>query len=685
MPISLSTPKTETLAARDAAVPLPVAGRTITVALAGQPNVGKTTVFNMMTGLNQHVGNWPGKTVERKEGTFTFNGNRYRLIDLPGTYSLSANSPEEVIARDFIITERPDVVVAVINAASLERTLYLVAELLPLPAPLVIGLNMIDVAHQEHLEVDPAVLEAAIKVPVVPMVASKNKGVRELFQAVDDLVHSPEGYRPNIPEIRADHREVLAELGNLIEGFAPSPYPHDWIALKLFEGDQVITEMMQKTLPPDKWEAVHDILLAHDDGMMAVASGRYEWIGRMTRAAMKHPSVGQIGLTERLDRVLAHPIWGLGSLLLALGMVFWLTYTLAAPVQGWLEGLIGQLGESLSALLVNTPPWLQSLIVDGVLGGAGTVVTFIPILVIFFAAMGFLEDTGYMARAAYVMDRFMHLMGLHGRSFMPLFLGFGCNVPAVIGARVIDSRRARLLTIMLAPLVPCTARMAVVAFLAPAFFGQAATLVSWGLIALSLLVLAIAGVIINHWVLGGERVAFIMELPLYHLPNRRTIGLLIWQHTLAFLQKAATVIVVASLIIWVLSYFPGPGIQNSYMASIGQALEPIGRWVGLNWQLVVALLTSIAAKENSIATLSILYGAGGAEGLAEMMARSVPVASALAYLVVQMLFVPCIATMAAVRQEAGWKWAFLNLVFLFIISIGVGGLVYAIVSVLWSH
>jgi ferrous iron transport protein B len=654
--------------------------RTITVALAGQPNVGKTTVFNMMTGLNQHVGNWPGKTVEHKEGTFSFNGSSYRLVDLPGTYSLSANSPEEVIARDFIITARPDAVLAIINAASLERTLYLVAELLPLPAPVVIGLNMVDVAHQEHVDVEPLVLEAALGVRVVPMIASKNQGVRELFQAVNELVHDPGNYAPCLPEIRSDHRTVLAELQALITGSVPPPYPADWVALKLFEGDQVITEMMESKLSPDRWQAVQAVLVAHDDGMMAVASGRYDWIGRMTRAAMRHPSVGQIGLTERLDRILTHPVWGIAALLAILGLVFWITYTVAGPIQQGLQAAISSLAGLLSAVLAGAPPWIQSLVVDGVLAGAGTVITFVPILMVFFATMGILEDTGYMARAAFVMDRFMHLMGLHGRSFLPLFLGFGCSVPAVVGARVVDSPRARLLTIMLAPLVPCSARMALLAFLVPAFFARGAALVSWGLITMSIVVLAVAGITASRLVLRGERVAFIMELPLYHLPNARTIGLLVWQRTLSFIQKAATVIVIASVIIWALSYFPGPGIQNSYMAVIGQFLEPIGQLAGLNWQLMVALLASVAAKENAVATLGILYGSGSGASLTTTLSVAIPTTSALAYLAVQMLFVPCIGTLEAIRQEAGLKWAALNVLFLFVISMSVGAAVYALAT-----
>jgi ferrous iron transport protein B len=648
--------------------------RTVLVALAGQPNVGKSTLFNLLTGLNQHVGNWPGKTVERKEGAFTHNGTTYRLVDLPGTYSLTANSAEEVIARDFIIKERPDVVVVLVDAATLEHNLYLVAELLPLPAPVIVALNMMDVAQQEGVCIEPEVLEAALGVRVVPMVATKNVGTRELLAAIDEVVHNVDGYAPKRPEVRADHQQVLERIEGLIAGCVPTPYPQDWGALKLLEGDTEITRMMQESLSPERWEAVHDVLRAHDDALVAVASGRYEWIGRMIRAAVTRPKVGQIGLTERLDRWAVHPFWGLIILAGILGLAFWLTYTIGAPLQDLLDTyVVGGLADLLGNLLANTPAWLSGLVVDGIVGGVGTVVTFLPILVIFFAILGLLEDMGYMARAAYVMDSFMHLMGLHGKSFLPLFLGFGCNVPAVMGARVIESPRARLLTVFLAPLIPCAARMTVVAFLAPAFFGGAATLVSWGLVALSLVVLAVSGVVINRVAFKGERAAFIMELPLYHVPNWRTIGLLVWQRSLAFFKKAGTIILAISVMVWALSVLPGGEVETSYLARVGRWLEPLGRLMGFDWRLMVALLTSFIAKENSVAALGVLFGTSEGMGLAQVVADSYPAATGLAFLVVQMLFIPCVAVVGVIRQETGsWRWTLFNLGSLLLISLATG-------------
>jgi ferrous iron transport protein B len=631
------------------------------VALAGQPNVGKSTVFNMLTGLNQHVGNWPGKTVERKEGTFTHNGSVYRLVDLPGTYSLTANSAEEVIAREFIIRERPDVVVAMVDAAILERSLYLVAELLPLGASVIVGLNMIDVAEQEGFHIEPQVLEAALGARVVPMVASKNIGVRELVAAIDAAMRGECTYKPTLPEIRADHQAVLAQIGELIAGCVPEPYPSDWVALKLLEGDREVTEMMQACLPAERWQEVHDVLRAHDDALVAVASGRYEWIGRMIRAAVTRPKAGQIGLTERLDRWATHPIWGLLTLAAILGLAFALTYAVGAPLQDLLDthvvGVSADLARSWLAG-IGAPAWLVGLVADGVIGGAGAMLTFLPILVIFFAVMGVLEDVGYMARGAFVMDSFMHLMGLHGKSFLPLFLGFGCNVPAILGTRVIESRRARLVTILLAPLVPCTARMTVIAFLAP-------------------LTLALSGVLINRLLFRSQRAAFIMELPLYHVPNWRTIGLLVWQRSLGFLRKAAVVILPVSVVVWALSVLPDGQVETSFLAQIGRWLEPVGGLMGFDWRLLVALLTSFIAKENSIATLGVLFGTGEEAGLAATLADTFTAPTGLAFLVVQMLFVPCVATVAAVKQETGsWRWMFFSLAFLLVVSWAAGVGVY---------
>jgi ferrous iron transport protein B len=648
------------------------------LALAGQPNVGKSTLFNSLTGLNQHVGNWPGKTIERREGSFRWNEQQYGIVDLPGTYSLTANSPEEVITREYILREQPDLVIAIVNAANLERSLYLVSELIALSTRLIVILNMMDVAEQEGITIEPHVLEAALGIPVVPLIATRSDGIQKFYHVVQEVLYGERILTPHVPEIRPDHRATLDQTVEMIRAYVPEPYPAHWVALKLLEGDTDITRIMQETLPDQTWQDIHRLLRQHDDALLAIASGRYEWIGRMVRAAVVHPKIGQVSLTKQIDRWAVHPFWGLVILAGILGLVFWLTFTIGSPIQGWLSTqVVGGLAGLAGQILVNAPFWIRSLIVNGLLGGVGAVVTFLPIMIIFFAVFGLLEDMGYMARAAFVMDNFMHMMGLHGKSFLPLFLGFGCNVPSILGTRVIDSKPARFLTILIAPLVPCTARMAVVAFIAPAFFGPKALFVSWGLILISMITLVLSGTLLNKIVFKGQHSAFIMEMPLYHIPNGRTIGLLVWQRSLSFLRKAGTNILAMALVIWILSVLPNGDLNHSYLVQFGKWIEPIGRWMGMDWRLTVALITSFPAKENAVATLGVLFGSSPNTGLAQTLTTTFSTATALSFLVVTMLFIPCMATVAVIRQETNsWRWTLLNIALLLAISIGAGSVVY---------
>jgi len=643
------------------------------IALMGQPNVGKSTVFNYLTGLNQHVGNWTGKTVDQKTGLYTFKNKVYCLVDLPGTYSLTANSEEERIARDYIIQENPDVIVAVVDAASLERNLYLVAELLQLPVPIILALNMLDVAEQEGIQIEPNVLESALGIPVVPMTVTKNQGITELRETIVHLLNHELPYRPKRLSILPAHQQVLNQLIDIITPHVPALYPPDWVALKLLEGDEQITQRMKNVVPAEQWESVHHLLYEHEDAILDIAGARYEWIARMIRAAVIEPKVTRVGMTARLDRVLTHPVYGTLFLVGILGGVFWLTYAIGSPIQNWLSMLVSWLSQSIRLGWTQAPNWLVELSAGGILGGIGMVLTFVPILVLFFAILGLMEDTGYMARAAYLTDRWMHLMGLHGKSFLPILLGFGCNVPAVLGTRIIESKRARLLTTLLVPLVPCTARMAVITILSATFFDANAFWVAWGLVGGNLLILAVLGVTLHHFFFEDEHVPFIMELPLYHFPNARTIGLYVRENIISFMQKAGTTILAASLIVWALSYFPNGDVKSSYLGMFGQVLEPIGRWMGLPWPVMIAMLTSFVAKENTVATLGVLYG-----NLNNLKNVITPPA-ALAFLVFQMLFIPCVGTVAAIFQETrSLKWTSASVGIMLTLSMGLALVVYQV-------
>jgi ferrous iron transport protein B len=541
---------------------------------------------------------------------------------------------------------------------------------------------MLDVAQRQGMKVDAEALASALNIPVVPMVATKNQGLKELMDVITEEASKPVNSR-RVKHIEADSevKNTISRIEGLITDETTTPYPRHWAATKLLEGDSQISKLVRERLSQKQLSELDSFLRDQETCAITIATLRYEWVRKMVAQCQEKPPLGQVSLTERLDRVATHPILGVIVLVAIMALVFWLVYSIGIPIRDFLDSHLVQAGREL-IFAHSMPGWLQGFLADGVLGGAGTVLTFVPILFLFFFVWGFLEDVGYTTRVAFVADRFMHLLGLHGKSVLPLVLGFGCNVPAVMGARIIESERARLLTVLLAPLVPCTGRMAVVALIAAAFFGSQATLVSLGIILFSILMLIVSGIIMNRFIVSGERAAFIMELPLYHVPHLRSIGLMSWQRTVAFMKRAGTIILIAAIVVWLLSSFPGDSIDESFLAQIGRGLEPVGRLMGLNWQMMVALLSSFVAKENTIATLGVLFGGGGA-GLTEALKGVLTSGSALAFLVLQVLFVPCAATVAVIRQETrSWAWTTFSIGFQLVLSFGMAILIFQIAQLI---
>ena len=658
--------------------------KTIVVALAGSPNTGKSTVFNLLTGLSQHVGNWPGKTVEQKTGVVRRGNLTMNVVDLPGTYSLTANSAEEQIARDYLVKENPDIVVAVLNAASLERNLYLVAELIELSPRLIIALNMIDVAQQQGMKIDAKALANELNIPVIPIIATKNQGLDELLAAIEQECSQPVGARElKHIEYGTEIQKVINRVEQLLDDSLTAPYPKHWTAMKLLEGDTQINKLIMGRIASEQSSLLASYLRDHESAAVTIATLRYAWVEKMMTVTQEKRPLGRISLTEKIDRVATHPVSGLFILLLVLCLIFGLVYSIGIPLQKLLEVNLIENGHTfVNANLLSAPNWVRGLLANGIISGVGTVLTFIPILMLFFAAWAFMEDVGYTARAAFVTDKFMHSLGLHGKSVLPLVLGFGCNVPAILGTRIIDSPRSRLLTILVAPLVPCTARMAVITLIAAAFFGSAAIFVSIGIVIFSLIMLIITGLIMNRFVVGGEDSALLMELPLYHLPNPRIIGLVTWQNTVAFIKRAGTIILAVSIIIWILSFIPNGDINTSILSDIGKFLQPLGRLMGLNWQMMVALLSSFIAKENTIATLGTLTGGQGTALTAQLKTLLTP-AAAIAFLVVQVLFIPCVATVAAIHHETKtWRWPLFTVAYQLVLSFVMAIIVFQIARLL---
>ncbi|HUN54255.1 MAG TPA: ferrous iron transport protein B [Smithella sp.] len=646
---------------------LPPIEKEIFVALVGQPNVGKSTVFNILTGLSQHVGNWPGKTVEKKEGFHRADNILIRIVDLPGTYSLTAFSEEERIARDFIIREKPDLVVLVLNAAALERSLYLLSEVLLLNRPVVAAVNMLDVASNQGIQLDTRALQDSLGIPVIPMVAKRNSGIKELVAQISSTALSGYKFHPRLPEVSPDHMQIYQDILDQVRPYIQEPYAPEWIAVKLMEGDPEVSKIVEKNAQKSAWDKIEGFLIKHEDALHAVVNGRYDWIEIITRASVSRFKMGQVVLTDRIDHILTRPIFGIPILLAAMAVVFFLTYSVGVPLQNWLSDLIHQFIIFSEPFTKGLPAWLGGLLLNGVIGGAGSVLTFLPVLVIFFAIMALLEDIGYMARAAFVMDKIMHLVGLHGKSFIPMCLGFGCNVPAVLGARIIETKKARMITLLLIPFVPCTARLAVLTLISAAIFGSKAVYVSWSILALNIAMIGVVGIFVNK-TLWKQDAPFIMELPIYHTPDIKTIMMVVWSRTLSFVRKAGTIILAVSLIVWLLSYFPTGNVEESFLASFGKMLQPLGMPLGLDWKMITALLTSLVAKENIVATLGVLYSVGR-EGLSNTLPAMMSHASAAAFLVVMMLFIPCAATVAVLKKEmSNNKWFYASIVMTLLIS-----------------
>lgn len=667
----------------------PRAHTKLRAALAGQPNVGKSTLFARLTGTALETGNWPGKTVERREGRVTLGaGTALRIVDLPGTYSLSTASDEERIARDYVLLERPDVLAVVLDATALERGLYLLAELMLLPVPVVVALNRIDLAERAGTPVNATALAEALGISVTPVIARTGQGLTELTAELQRVAAARESLPPIAFEVDQETSHLLQRAGVLVAPHVRVPYPPRWVAHKLVEGDAEVAALVRSWLPEVEHDALAQLLADAEPAGMALAGARYAWAGRAARCAVgdQTASAGHHVWTDRIDRVALHPLFGvLGLGVLSYG-VYDLTQRVSGPLQDLLDGWRSALGERAGAAAARYGPWAQGFVEQGLFESVGLLVTFLPVLAVFFLLFALLEDTGYMARAAFVLDRSLSKIGLRGKSFLPMFVGAGCNVPAVFGTRVIESRSARLLTILLVPLVPCSARLIVLAFLVPPFFHAYAPAVSIGLITLNIAVIALLGWALSRLFFRGERQSFVMELPRYSVPSLTAVGISVWTKLKAFLRDAGTMIVVIALAVWALSAFPGgpagsgPAIESSYLARIGRFLEPLGAPMDMDWRLIVAILTGFIAKEVVIATLGVLYATASEESLVSTMQASISPATALAFLVITMLFIPCVGTVAAMRREAGTRWMLFGTALLLAVSYLFGIGVYELAS-----
>ena len=647
--------------------------RTMKVALAGNPNCGKTTLFNALTGSNQYVGNWPGVTVEKKEGTAHLGDRSITVVDLPGIYSLSPYSMEEIVARDFIIGEGPDAVIDIVDATNLERNLYLTVQLLELERPLVLALNFMDEVKARGDQIDVERLSKELGVPVVPITAKTGEGLDELLQVAHRQMHLGVTYEPDDLYDDFTH-DIHHRMGELIHDYAyAANLPAHWASIKLLEGDGIVAKALN--LPADVQNKLDAIIAEYEassalgDRETLVADSRYRYIERVVHASVVKGK-GSEGptLTEKIDKIVTGKYTALPLFLCAMLVMFVITF---GPFGSWLQDGVSALIDLFSGWLegaltaAGAPAVVISLACDGIISGVGGVLSFLPQIALLFFFLSFLEDSGYMSRAAFIMDRLLRRFGLSGKAFIPMLMGFGCSVPAIMGARTMENEKDRRMTILLIPFMSCSAKLPVYGLLSAAFFGPWAGLVVFGLYVIGMVVGILSGILFKHTLFSGEPAPFVLELPPYRFPSMENIATHVWQKVKGFLVKAGTLILAMSVVLWLLQSFDFSlhmvdDAANSMLGTLGALIAPVFAPLGFGfWQAAVALLTGFIAKEMVVSSLSMFYGfslTAAGTAVAAAMAGFTPL-SAFSMLVFILLYVPCVAATSTMAKELGSaKW-----------------------------
>ena len=649
--------------------------RQMRVALAGNPNCGKTTLFNALTGSNQYVGNWPGVTVEKKEGETHIGDRTVTVVDLPGIYSLSPYSMEEIVARDFIIGEGPDCIIDIVDATNLERNLYLTVQLLELERPTVLALNFMDEVEKRGDKIDVHRLSRELGVPVIPITARTGEGIEELMHTAHRQMHLGVTVEPD--DLYDDYtHDIHHRMGELLHDYAyAANLPAHWASIKLLEGDSIVEKALN--LPADVKTKLDALVAEYEnssdlgDRETLIADSRYQYIQKVVGASVEKGGIpGELTFSEKIDKVVTHRVFAIPLFLCTMLIMFVVTF---GPFGSWLSDGVGVGMDALSRWLAPTleglgvSPVLISLVCDGIIAGVGGVLTFLPQIALLFLFLSFLEDSGYMSRAAFIMDRALRRFGLSGKAFIPMLMGFGCSVPAIMGARTMENEKDRRMTILLIPFMSCSAKLPVYGLLSAAFFGPWAGLVVFGLYIIGMVVGIASGLFFKKTLFAGEPAPFVLELPPYRLPSIGNMLTHVWQKVKGFLVKAGTLILLMSMVLWLLQSFDFSlhmvdDPTHSMLGALGNVIAPVFAPCGFgHWQAAVALLTGLIAKEMVVSSLSMFYGfsltAAGTE-VAAAMTGFTPL-SAFAMLVFILLYVPCVAAVSTLFKEMGsrkWAW-----------------------------